>query len=286
MESDIGGGTLYVVATPIGNLEDITLRALRVLREVDLIAAEDTRRTRKLLNHFAIKTPCRSYYREKETQRAEEILARLREGRSVALVSDAGTPGIADPGALLVNRARAAGFAVVPIPGPSALVALLSVAGQTAAAHLFLGFLPARAGERRKLLQALAAEPRALVFYESPHRLLKSLADCLTLLGNRSAVLARELTKVHEEVLAADLAELLALFKERAAIKGEFVVLLAGRAGGAELAQSRPGGQDFAELATWYRDRAGLSLKDAARQIALELELPRARVYRRLLDLW
>ncbi|ADH85908.1 16S rRNA (cytidine(1402)-2'-O)-methyltransferase [Desulfurivibrio alkaliphilus] len=279
------GGTLYVVATPIGNLEDITLRALRVLGEVDLIAAEDTRRTRKLLNHFALKTPCLSYYRENEARRGEEIMAKLLSGQMVALVSDAGTPGIADPGARLVNRVREAGLPVVPLPGASALAAFLSVAGQTGASHLFLGFLPGRSGERRKLLQSLATEPHPLVFYESPHRLLKSLADVLAVLGERRVVLARELTKIHEEVLVGELGALLARLQKRPAIKGEFVVLLAG-AEPAALAAERPSGEDFAQLAAWYRDQAGLSLKDAARQMAIDLDLPRSQVYRRLLELW
>ncbi|MFU8819574.1 MAG: 16S rRNA (cytidine(1402)-2'-O)-methyltransferase [Desulfurivibrio sp.] len=283
-----GAGTLYVVATPIGNLEDITLRALRILKEVDLIAAEDTRHTRKLLNHFQINTPCRSYYREREAQRTEELLTRLAAGASVALVSDAGTPGIADPGALLVNRAREAGFTVVPIPGPSALTTLLSVAGQTEAAHLFLGFLPARAAQRRRLLQSLRSEARPLIFYESPRRLLKSMADCLAVLGERRALVGRELTKIHEEFQAGDLAALLAELGRRPSLKGEFVVLLAGH----DQTESRPAcGEDgqrdnIEELAAWYRDQAGLSLKDAARRIAVDLDRPRSEVYRRLLDCW
>ncbi len=281
-------GTLYVVATPIGNLEDITLRALRILREVDLIAAEDTRHTRKLLNHFAITTPCRSYYREREAQRAPELLARLAAGESLALVSDAGTPGIADPGALLVNLAREEGFTVVPIPGPSALTTLLSVAGQSTAEHLFLGFPPAKSSERRRLLQTLRVEPRPLIFYESPHRLLKSLTDCLAVLGNRRVLVGRELTKIHEEFQAGELAEILAELSSRPVLKGEFAVLLAA----GEAVEPPPAtagespGDNIAELATWYRDRAGLSLRDAARRIAADLELSRSEVYRRLLELW
>ena len=284
----MAAGTLYVVATPIGNLEDITLRALRILREVDLIAAEDTRHTRKLLNHFAITTPCRSYYREREAQRARELLERLAAGASLALVSDAGTPGIADPGALLVNLAREEGFTVVPIPGPSALTTLLSVAGQSTAEHLFLGFPPAKAAERRRLLQTLRAEPRPLIFYESPHRLLKSLADCLAVLGNRRVLVGRELTKIHEEFQAGELAEILAELSRRPVLKGEFVVLLAA----GEPCEPPPAlagespGENIAELAIWYRDRSGLSLKDAARRIAADLELSRSEVYRRLLELW
>lgn len=280
------GGVLYVVATPIGNLEDITLRALRVLKEVSLIAAEDTRRTRKLLNHYEIGTRCRSYYREKESRQAAEIMEVLASGRSVALVSDAGTPGIADPGAVLVNSAREAGYPVVPVPGASAPAALLSVAGQSMAAYIFLGFLPARAAERRRLLQELKVELRPLVFYESPHRLLVSLSDCLSVLGPRPVVLGRELTKMHEEIFAGGLDEVLADFKQRPAIKGEFVLLISGSPRGEEPGETRPSGEDMEQLARWYRDVQQLSLKDTARRIAADLEQPRSTVYRRLLALW
>ena len=170
-------GTLFVVATPIGNLEDITLRALRILREVDLIAAEDTRHTRKLLSHFDIHTPLLSYYKEKEASRAQEIVARLLSGAQVALVSDAGTPGISDPGGILVQRACEQNIAVVPVPGVSALAAILSVAGLTEPAHLFLGFLPSKGSERRKLLRGLKNDPHPMVFYESPRRITASLGD-------------------------------------------------------------------------------------------------------------
>lgn len=277
-----GQGVLYVVATPIGNLEDITLRALRLLREADLIAAEDTRHTRKLLTHYEINTPLISYYREKEVARADEILARLAAGARVALVSDAGTPGIADPGAVLVNKARAAGFPVVPAPGPSALTALLSAVGREEPGHLFLGFLPAKGSERRKFLQTLIAEPRPLVFYEAPHRLLAALADCLAVFGDRPAAVGRELSKLHEEIRVASLAALGEIFQARGAVKGEFVILVEGRRESVE----RPETDDLRELATWHREQGGLSLKDTARRIAEDLGLPRSQVYRQLLDFW
>jgi len=282
-EDEAGGkqGVLYVVATPIGNLEDITLRALRLLREVDLIAAEDTRHTRKLLNHYEINTPLLSYYREKEAQRADGIVARLAAGENVALVSDAGTPGIADPGAVLVNKARAAGFPVVPVPGASALIALLSAVGQVEAGHLFLGFLPARANERRKFLQTLIAEPRPLIFYEAPHRLLATLADCLAVFGDRPAAVGRELSKLHEEVRADALSALREIFSAKGAVKGEFVVLVEGRREPGE----RPEADNLRELAAWHREQ-GLSLKDTARRIADDLGLSRSQVYRQLLDFW
>jgi len=274
-------GALFVVATPIGNLEDITLRALRILREVDLIAAEDTRHTRKLLTHFDIHTPLLSYYKEKEASRAQEIVSRLLAGRQVALVSDAGTPGISDPGGILVHSARAHGIAVVPVPGVSALAAILSVAGLTEPSHLFLGFLPARAVERRKLLRGFKNEGHAMVFYESPRRIIASLADCLAELGARRAVIGRELTKVHEEIVAGELAELLAAFKAREGIKGEFVVLIEGLRASAP---TRP--DNLEDLLRWYRGQEGVSLKDAVASIARDLELSRSEVYQKALAVW
>jgi len=274
-------GTLFVVATPIGNLEDITLRALRILREVDLIAAEDTRHTRKLLSHFDIHTPLISYYKEKEASRAQEIVARLLSGAQVALVSDAGTPGISDPGGILVQSAQAHGIAVVPVPGVSALATLLSVAGLTEPSHLFLGFLPAKGTERRKLLRGLKNDVHPLVFYESPRRITASLADCLAELGDRRAVIGRELTKVHEEIAAGDLAQLLAGLKAREAIKGEFVVLIAGLRASAP---ARP--ENLEDLLRWYRGQDGISLKDAVASIARDLDLSRSEVYQKALAVW
>ena len=274
-------GTLFVVATPIGNLEDITLRALRILREVDLIAAEDTRHTRKLLTHFDIHTPLISYYKEKEASRAQEIVARLLSGAQVALVSDAGTPGISDPGGILVQSAQVHGISVVPVPGVSALATLLSVAGLTEPSHLFLGFLPAKGTERRKLLRGLKNGVHPLVFYESPRRITASLGDCLAELGDRQAVIGRELTKMHEEISAGELAQLLAGLKEREAIKGEFVVLIAG------LRASAPARPDNLEdLLRWYREQSGLSLKDAVASIAKDLDLSRSEVYQKALAVW
>ena len=274
-------GTLFVVATPIGNLEDITLRALRILREVDLIAAEDTRHTRKLLSHFDIHTPLISYYKEKEASRAQEIVARLLSGAQVALVSDAGTPGISDPGGILVQSAQAHGISVVPVPGVSALATLLSVAGLTEPSHLFLGFLPAKGTERRKLLRGLKNDVHPLVFYESPRRIIASLGDCLAELGDRRAVIGRELTKVHEEIGSGELAQLLAGYKAKEAIKGEFVVLIEGvRAS----ASQRP--DNLEDLLRWYREQNGVSLKDAVANIAKDLDLSRSEVYQKALAVW
>jgi 16S rRNA (cytidine1402-2'-O)-methyltransferase len=274
-------GTLFVVATPIGNLEDVTLRALRILREVDLIAAEDTRHTRKLLSHFDIHTPLISYYKEKEASRAQEIVARLLSGQQVALVSDAGTPGISDPGGILVKSAQMHGIVVVPVPGVSALATILSVAGLTEPSHLFLGFLPAKGVERRKLLRSLKNETHSIVFYESPRRITATLGDCLTELGERRAVIGRELTKMHEEIASGDLAQLLAGLKAREAIKGEFVVLVAGVR---DSAPQRP--DNLEDLLRWYREQSGLSLKDAVAGIAKDLDLSRSEVYQKALAVW
>src|SRR2546423_9598370 len=201
-------GTLFIVATPIGNLEDITQRALRVLREVDLIACEDTRHTQKLLNHFGISTRTISYHEHNERERAEELCGLLEEGKNVGLVSDAGTPLISDPGFRLVSAAIARGVNVVPIPGASALVAALSASGLAMDQFFFAGFLPAHATARRVKLEELGAIPATLVLYEAPHRIAATLKDAADVLGNRHAAVARELTKLHEEIRRGSLAEL------------------------------------------------------------------------------
>src|SRR5689334_9620786 len=222
------GGVLFVVATPIGNLEDVTLRALRVLREVDLIAAEDTRRTRVLLTHHGISRPLTSYHDAVERQRAPAMVEKLRAGARIALVTDAGTPGIADPGYHLVRGALAAGVPVVPIPGPSAVTALVSVAGLPADRFVFEGFLPTRPGPRRARLAAVGAERRALVFLEAARRLAAFLEAAEETLGDREAVIARELTKMHEEVLRGRLSELRTEVARRGTLRGEVTVLVAG----------------------------------------------------------
>jgi len=194
-------GTLFVVATPIGNLEDVTIRALRVLREVDLIAAEDTRRTAKLLSHYEIRTPMVSVREHNEARETPKLLDRIERGERIALVSDAGTPGIADPGARLVGAAIARRLPVVPVPGPSALVAALSASGQPADQFVFLGFPPAGGSARREWLSRLALEPRTCVFYEAPHRIVRTVADVTSILGERPFIVFRELTKMFEEMV-------------------------------------------------------------------------------------
>ncbi|HEY7363345.1 MAG TPA: 16S rRNA (cytidine(1402)-2'-O)-methyltransferase [Methylomirabilota bacterium] len=221
-------GTLFVVATPIGNLEDITLRALRILKEVDLIACEDTRRTRALLSHFDIHTPTISYFEGNKVARGRELLRRLHEQQSVALVTDAGTPGVSDPGALLVSEARAAGIAVVPVPGAAAVVAALSAAGVPADRFHFEGFLPIKAGRRRARLLALQAWATTIVLYESPHRILATLEAIAEVFGEREIVVARELTKQFEEVVSATPAAHLARLRA-GAVRGEFTLVIPAR---------------------------------------------------------
>ena len=219
-------GTLYLVATPIGNLEDITLRALRVLRECDVVAAEDTRRSGQLLTHFGIRRPLLSYFKFNEARRSEEILDRLRRGEKVALVTDAGSPGISDPGERVVRAARAAGLRVEAVPGPCALVAALTASGLPTGEFHFAGFLPHKPGQRRRKLEQLAALTGTLVLYESPYRIERLLVELTAVLPARRVVLARELTKKFEEFLAGSPGSLLARVRQRAC-KGEFVVLVA-----------------------------------------------------------
>lgn len=274
------GGVLYVVATPIGNLEDVTLRALRVLREVDLIAAEDTRHTRTLLAHHGISRPLTSYYDAVERSRAPAIVERLKAGESVALVSDAGTPGISDPGYHLVRGAIAAGIPVVPVPGPSAVAALVSVAGLPAERFVFEGFLPTRRGARAARLAALAREPRALVFFEAGRRLAAFLADAEAALGDRPAVVGRELTKRYEEHLRGTLGTLLREVGERAPIRGEVTVVIAG----AEAAVATEDVTGLDEEIRAARAR-GVSLRDVATDLARRTGLSRRAIYRRALTL-
>lgn len=272
-------GLLYIVATPVGNLEDITHRALRILREVDLIAAEDTRHTRKLLTHFGIATDLVSYYREKESQRSEELVARLAAGANIALVSDAGTPAISDPGSVLVRKAREQGIRIVPIPGPSALAAAVSCAGLTPGTFLFLGFPPAKGGQRRQLLIALRTSEYPLVFYKSPHRIKKFIEDAHEILGDRKILWAREITKKYEDITETSLSELSATLQDKT-IRGEIVVII------------HPGTQDIAsgetidEILDWYYRNSELSMKDACKKISADMGVSRSAVYRLALGVW
>jgi len=265
-------GTLYVVATPIGNLEDLTHRAARVLREVDLIACEDTRHTRLLLGHYGITTPLISYHEHNEAERAPELLRRLQAGKSIALVSDAGTPVLSDPGYALVRQAIAAAVPIVPVPGPSAITAALSVAGLPTDRFVFLGFLPRRASERRRALQDIAAVPWTLVLFEAPHRIAATLRDVRECLGDREVVVIRELTKKFEDVLRGTAADVLERL-ERTPPRGEFTVIVAGAATASKSAAGDPAADLRALLSS------GTPAREAVRQVARAHGLPRRSVY-------
>jgi len=234
-------GTLYLVATPIGNLEDITLRALRVLKECDVVAAEDTRRTGQLLKHFGIARPMVSYFQFNEAKRSEEIIERLRRGEKVALVTDAGSPGISDPGERVVRAARGAGLRVESVPGPCALVAALTASGLAADEFHFIGFLPHKSGQRRKQLEGLKGFGGTLVLYESPYRIEKLMGELKEVFPGRAVVLARELTKKFEEYLRGTSEELLEVAQKRR-LKGEFVVLVGGEGSGSADGEVEAGG--------------------------------------------
>jgi 16S rRNA (cytidine1402-2'-O)-methyltransferase len=221
-------GTLYIVSTPIGNREDITLRGLRILKEVDLIAAEDTRHTGLLLRHFGIQTPLTSYFEGNELRKKEFILSKLTQGERVALVSDAGTPGISDPGFRLIRTAIEHEIPIVPVPGASAVIAALSVSGLPTDAFVFRGFLPHKTKKRRDLLEELADVRETLIFYESPHRISETLRDIYEVLGDRKIVLTRELTKIYEEVLRGKVSEIQLQIGERK-LKGEITLVISGK---------------------------------------------------------
>ena len=221
-------GVLYIVSTPIGNMEDITLRALRILREVDLIAAEDTRRTGLLLKHFEIQTPLTSYFEGNELKKREYILSKLKEDKNIALVSDAGTPGISDPGFRLIQLAIENQIPIVSIPGPSAVITALSVSGLPTDAFLFKGFLPHKSKKRRDLLKELEEVRETLIFYESPHRFSETLKDILEILGDREIVLTRELTKVYEEIMRGKVSQIQNMIGERK-LKGEITLVVEGK---------------------------------------------------------
>lgn len=272
-------GTLYVVATPIGNLEDITHRALRVLREVDIIACEDTRHTRKLLNHYGIKTKVTSYHDHNERERTVELLQALASGANVAIVSDAGTPSISDPGFRLVSEAGAQGLPVVALPGPTALIAALVASGLPTDEFFFAGFLPARSGERRARLTKLRELHATLIFYEAPHRIAATIKDAREILGERRAVVARELTKMHEEIARGRLSELAERFASEERARGEIVLLIDRTPIESEI----DGGQlrAIADLVAGF-EAEGLDHRAALKKAARELGLTRDEAYRRL----
>lgn len=271
-------GILYLVATPIGNLDDITYRAIKVLGEVDLIACEDTRHTRKLLTHYGISTRTISYHEHNERARAAELVKRLNAGESVAVVSDAGTPGISDPGFRLVQLAIENQVRVIPVPGPSAMVNAIIASGLPTDEFLFGGFLPARSGARRTRLESLAMIPATLVFYEAPHRLASALADAAEVLGNRQAVVARELTKLHEEIVRGSLDELAERYASEN-VRGE-IVLVIDRGGGGDM-PTRLTTNRIGDLVSSFENQ-GLDHRAALKKAARELRISRDEAYRRL----
>lgn len=273
-------GTLYLVATPIGNLQDITLRAIEILRRVDLIACEDTRHTRNLLNHFRISNRTVSYHEFNEHERAEELAERLVRGESVAVVSDAGTPGICDPAYRIVQRAIEIGSPVVAIPGAVAYVNAVVASGLGSDSIFFGGFLPPKKGVRRKRLEQVGNIPATLVFYEAPHRLVRSLADCCEVLGDRQAAVARELTKLHEEIVRGGLADLKTEFSSRT-VKGEIVLVIAQGEGvnPSAIASEIPLGSLVTKL-----ENEGLDRKSALKKAAKHFGISKSEAYRQLID--
>jgi 16S rRNA (cytidine1402-2'-O)-methyltransferase len=271
-------GVLYVVATPIGNLEDITLRALKILKEVDLIAAEDTRHTRILLDHYSIRTPLVSYHEHNEKTQALRLVERIKSGESLALVSDAGTPAISDPGYRLVVEALRAGIRVTPIPGASAAISAVSAGGLPSDRFVFEGFLPSKKGERERRLEDMRNESRTIVFYEAPHRLQESLAAARRILGNREVVVARELSKIHEEFLRGTIAEVAEKLAEKD-IRGEITVLVRGAQEGAQISREDLAREILRLLAE------GASVKQISEELAERYRMPRREVYQLALQL-
>ena len=277
-------GTLYIVATPIGNLEDITLRALKVLSEVDVIACEDTRHTRKLLSHYEISKPLVSYHEHNERERAAELVARLESGSIVALVSDAGMPLISDPGYHLVREAIEHQIPIIPIPGASALVTALAASGLDTNEFLFAGFLPPRRSSRRARLADLAASPYTVIFYETPHRITEALRDALELLGDRPAALARELTKIHEEIIRGKLSDIIAHTLQREP-RGEYVLTI-GSAGpeGRGATEGREQSRSIQDEIDHLMKDSGLDKKTALKRIAKLRGVSRSEAYRMLMS--
>ena len=275
-------GTLYLCATPIGNLEDITLRVLRVLKEADLIAAEDTRNSRKLLNHFEIHTPLTSYHEYNRVEKAHELIDQLLAGKDIALITDAGTPGISDPGEVLAQFALEQGITVTSLPGASACVTALSVSGQSARRFAFEGFLPAEKKARRAVLEMLKEETRTIVLYESPHHLLKTLKDLLGELGERSVTICRELTKIHEDIRKSTLSDVINYYTDNEP-RGEYVLVLAGADEKELLEKQQAQYQELAVAAHVAQyEAAGMDRKEAMKAAARDRGVGKREIYQAL----
>lgn len=274
-------GKLYLVATPIGNLEDITLRALRILREVDIIAAEDTRHTLGLLNHFEISKPLISYYKQNESTRSAELVEKLKEGKDIAVVSDAGTPGISDPGEQIIKNAIEEGIEIVPIPGACAFVNALISSGISSREFCFLGFLSTIKKERKEKLEEIKYETKTLIFYEAPHKLKNTLENILEILGNRNIVLAREITKIHEEFIRGKISTILENLEE---IKGEFVIIVEGNYESKKDVEIKKLNQMSLEEQYEFYENQGLSKKEIIKQIAKDRNVNKNEIYQYFLE--
>lgn len=273
-------GILYIVATPIGNLEDITLRAIRILKSVALIAAEDTRNTRKLLNAYGIRKPLTSLFDNNESAKSAFLVGKLIDGSDIAYVSDAGTPGISDPGYILINEALKSSLSVVPVPGASAVIAALSVSGLPMDSFIFHGFLPQKKDKRRSVLSTLKEEQRTIVLYESAKRLLPALRDILDLMGDRSIAVARELTKMHEEVIRGTVKDAIAAFADRN-VKGEITLIVEGKGKSKE----KRSADDIISLVSALKKTGDLSDKEIVRKLSDELGVPKRDIYQSILSL-
>ncbi len=265
-------GTLYIVSTPIGNLEDITLRALRILKSVDVIAAEDTRHSLKLLNYYNISKPMISYWKEKEKVKSEILIEKLKRGESIALISDAGTPGISDPGAIIVRKAIAEGFQPVAIPGPSALIAALSISGLSTNEFVFIGFLPSKSKQRQNSLKNLSLEQRTLIFYEAPHRIIDSLNDIKNIFGDRLGFVAKEITKLHEHIYRGKISQIIKEL-EKNKIAGEYVIIIEGKQTVGKIIDERI----LSEIKILMKK--GFSRKEAVKKVADEYGLSKKELY-------
>jgi 16S rRNA (cytidine1402-2'-O)-methyltransferase len=273
-------GKLYIVSTPIGNLEDITLRAIKVLKEVDLIACEDTRVTKKLLSYYQIQKPLTSYHEHNEEVKAKELLSLLEVGKNIALVSDSGTPGISDPGFRLISLAREKGIKVFPIPGPSAAIAALTVSGLPTSSFTFFGFLPKSVKKRKEFLESIKESDQTLIFYESPNRVIETLEEIFEVLGDRQVSVSRELTKMFEETLRGKISSIIETLKQKEKIKGEFTIVLEGKVN--EIMVSN----DIIEKELKIFREKGLSLKDTVKEVSRNLGLSKSRVYKEALKVF
>lgn len=273
-------GKLYIVATPIGNLEDITLRAIKVLQQVDIIAAEDTRHTLKLLNHLNISKPLISYYKQIENTKSDKLIEILLEGKDIAIVSDAGTPGISDPGEIIIKKAIENNIKVIPIPGACAMINALISSGISTKQFVFIGFLPVNNGEKKEILKKIKYETKTLIFYEAPHKIKNTLSTIYEEFGDRQCTLARELTKIHEEFIRGKLSEILMQMED---VKGEFVIIIEGNNKSQEEYNKEKLNEKTLEEHYLHYEGQGLEKKEIIKQIAKDRNVPKNEIYKAFL---